>query len=229
MASPEATPTSTGPITRLQLDTRISCERCDAFLVPASYKRHLKTVHKDTSIGKQWECSVCQKVLQTPSRFYQHEKQHKNSANEKPFSCNECKYQTDNKCYLQNHKRTMHLVKVGLWMCAKGKCSENPRSFINSHLLQKHQKCHEEVKCDKCEKKFTAKRNFRRHLKEVHKDKEVDTDDNLEERNVTVSANIAHLDPDNVVIGDLLVVPLDPLTNDRLPLGPLPASSLAKY
>ena len=75
---------------------------------------------------------------------------------------------------------------------------------------------------------FTAKRNFRRHLKEVHKDKEVDTDDNLEERNVTVSANIAHLDPDNV-IGDLLVVPLDPLTNDRLPLGPLPASSLAKY
>ena len=44
MASPVATP---GPITRLQLGTRISCERCNTLLVPASYKRHLKTVHKD--------------------------------------------------------------------------------------------------------------------------------------------------------------------------------------
>ena len=71
MASPVATP---GPITRLQLGTRISCERCNTLLVPASYKRHLKTVHKDTSIGKQWKCLLCQKVLQTPSRFLQHEK-----------------------------------------------------------------------------------------------------------------------------------------------------------
>ena len=82
MASPVATP---GPITRLQLGTRISCERCNTLLVPASYKRHLKTVHKDTSIGKQWKCLLCQKVLQTPSRFLQHEKKHKQSANESRF------------------------------------------------------------------------------------------------------------------------------------------------
>ena len=133
MASPVATP---GPITRLQLGTRISCERCNTLLVPASYKRHLKTVHKDTSIGKQWKCLLCQKVLQTPLRFLQHEKKHKQSANEKPFSCTECKYETDTKYYLQNHKRTMHVAKEGLWICAKGKCAENPRSFINNHLLK---------------------------------------------------------------------------------------------
>ena len=211
MASPVATP---GPITRLQLDTRISCERCNTLLVPASYKRHLKTVHKDTSIGKQWKCLLCQKVLQTPSRFLQHEKKHKQSANEKPFSCTECKYETDTKYYLQNHKRTMHVAKEGLWICAKGKCAENPRSFINNYLLKKHQDCHEEIKCEKCDKKFTAKRNFRRHIKTVHKD-------NLEERNVTVSVNIAHIDPEDVAVGDLVVVPLDPspldpLTNDWL-------------
>ena len=40
----------------------------------------LKTVHKDTSIGKQWKCLLCQKVLQTPSQFLQHEKKHKQSA-----------------------------------------------------------------------------------------------------------------------------------------------------
>ena len=100
----------------------------------------------------------------------------------------------------------------GLWICAKGKCAENPRSFINNHLLKKHQDCHEEIKCEKCDKKFTAKRNFRRHIKTVHKD-------NLEERNVTVSVNIAHIDPEDVAVGDLVVVPLDPspldpLTND---------------
>ena len=125
----------------------------------------------------------------------------------RPFSCTECKYETDTKYYLQNHKRTMHVAKEGLWICAKGKCAENPRSFINNHLLKKHQDCHEEIKCEKCDKKFTAKRNFRRHIKTVHKD-------NLEVRNVTVSVNIAHIDPEDVAVGDLVVVPLDPLTND---------------
>ena len=37
---------------------------------------------------------------------------------------------------------------------------------------------------------------------------------NLEERSIIVSANIAHLDPEDVAVGDLLVVPFDPLTND---------------
>ena len=119
----------------------------------------------------------------------------------KPFSCTECKYETDTKYYLQNHKRTMHVAKEGLWICAKGKCAENPRSFINNHLLKKHQDCHEEIKCEKCDKKITAKRNFRRHIKTVHKD-------NLEERNVTVSVNIAHIDPEDVAVGDLVVVVL---------------------
>ena len=62
-------------------------------------------------------------------------------------------------------------------------------------------------------KKLSARnvtKNFRCHIKTVHKD-------NLEARNVTVSVNIAHIDPEDV--GNLVVVPLDPspldpLTND---------------
>ena len=45
--------------------------------------------------------------------------------------------------------------------------------------------------------------------KTVHKD-------NLEERNVTVSVNIAHIDPEDVAVGDLVVVPLDPSPLDPL-------------
>ena len=81
--------------------------------------------------------------------------------------------------------------------------------ILNNHFLKKHQDCHEEIKCEKCDKKFTAKRNFWRHIKTVHKD-------NLEERNVTVSVNIAHIDPEDVAVGDLIVVPLDPSSLDPL-------------
>ena len=98
----------------------------------------------------------------------------------------------------------MHVTKEGLWMCAKCKCAENPGSFNNKQLLQKHQ---QDIKCDKCEKKITEK--FSAPSQKSKLKEKVDFD-NAFERNHTVSTNIARLDLDGEAISDLIVVPLDP-------------------
>ena len=50
-----------------------------------------------------------------------------------------------------------------------GTCRGNPSSFINHHQLKKHSLIHEEVECPECKKTFGAKRNMKRHVKNVHK------------------------------------------------------------
>ena len=65
------------------------------------------------------------------------------------FSCNECKYVTENRNYLRDHKRRMHLIQDGIWLCVKGKCELQPKSFTNSYKLQKHQGIHADVLCEK--------------------------------------------------------------------------------
>ena len=62
--------------------------------------------------------------------------------------------------------------------------------------------------------KFSATRNLQRHLRTVHKNKQFNT----EAANVSVSLNIAHLNIESVAISDLLIMPVDPLTHDILPL-----------
>ena len=94
-------------------------------------------------------------------------------------------------------------------------CNECAKSFAKEVDLVVHQlRAHDKrpFSCPVCKENFIGKdtqKNFRRHIKTVHKD-------NLEERNVTVSVNIAHIDPEDVAVGDLIVVPLDPSSLDPL-------------
>ena len=135
---PEVLNRSPGPVTRLQLDRKIKCDVCEALIVPTSYKRHKKTIHNDNSLGKQWKCNQCQKNLQSKSRLAQHEKSHRSTELDQGgnFSCNKCKYVTENRNYLRDHKRRMHLIQDGVWICVKGKCELQPKSFTNSYKLQ---------------------------------------------------------------------------------------------
>ena len=87
-----------------------------------------------------------------------------------------------------------------------------PKSFLNSDLLSKHQKTHNDLLCPKCPKRFGAKRNMMKHMASKHReDKEVN-----ENRETSVTVNIAHLDLPSVDVGDLLAIPVtvDPLTID---------------
>ena len=79
-------------------------------------------------------------------------------------------------------------------------------------VLQKHQDIHADVLCEKCEKPFGTKRSLQRHTKAKHQEAHIGENQGDEE--VTVSANIEHLD--SVHVGDLVVMPFDPLTEDPL-------------
>ena len=201
-----------GPITRLGLRQLFECDVCKVSLAATSIKRHKKTVHGDSSIGKVWKCKSCSKSLQTKSRLLQHERSHTNMAKENELSCQECKYRSDNKDYLRDHQRKMHQAKDGMWMCIKGSCAEKPKSFVNNHLLSRHQHHHESFPCTKCQKSFGAKKNMVRHLNTVHKAPEGGSDRNLDEpHNELTLNNIPYMDVNSVNLENLLVMPVDPL------------------
>ena len=82
-------------------------------------------------------------------------------------------------------------------------------------VLQKHQDIHADVLCEKCEKPFGTKRSLQRHIKAKHQEAHIGENQGDEEvEEVTVSTNIDHLD--SVDVGDLVVIPFDPLTEDPL-------------
>ena len=126
-------------------------------------------------IGKQIECPDCGKLFQSKDRLLQHLHSHAlNPAGNHAFSCSysaDCKYKTNSKAYLNDHRRRMHKSDegTGLWMCFVGSCREKPRSFLNNHQRLKHQQDHENVKCLECNQVFSAKRNMKRHVKRKHK------------------------------------------------------------
>ena len=47
--------------------------------------------------------------------------------------------------------------------CVHGKCFDKPITYPNLKGLEKHYKAHANVKCDSCNKIFSAKRNFKKH------------------------------------------------------------------
>ena len=63
-------------------------------------------------------------------------------------------------------------------MCIIGKCSEKPISYPNLKRLEKNKTTHANVKCDNCDKIFSAKRNLKRHCKNVHKTQDDSTNSN---------------------------------------------------
>ena len=158
---------------------KVDCSVCHKKLAFGSIIRHMKTVH-DEKIGKRWECRECGKVMQTEGRLIQHENLHyENQTNERQFHCEECPYRTIVKAYLVDHERMMHKKDGnGMFMCIIGKCSEKPISYPNLKRLEKHKTTHANVKCDNCDKIFSAKRNLKRHCKNVHKTQDDSTNSN---------------------------------------------------
>ena len=134
-----------------------------------SVRRHMKGVHKER-MGKVIDCDDCGKIYQTRARLALHQNVHRSTSDlPKNLSCDACQYKTSNKDYMKNHKTRMHDMQPGVWICNINSCEEEPKSFINRHLLKKHQEIHINVFCPVCQRLFGAVRNMKKHLKSAHK------------------------------------------------------------
>ena len=118
------------------------CDLCKKEIAVTSVRRHMKGVHKEM-MGKVIDCDDCGKIYQTRARLAQHQNVHRSTSDlPKNLSCDACQYKTSNKDYLKNHKTRMHDMQPGVWICNINSCEEEPKSFINRHLLKKHQEIH---------------------------------------------------------------------------------------
>ena len=174
------------------------CKVCLKIVAVTSLHRHMKTVHNE-KIGKQIQCNLCGKIVQTKDRLIKHERSHQlNPAEEQVYSCDACQYKTNCKGYMNDHNRRIHKAQPGLWMCMSGTCKEKPTSFINHQQMIKHQQIHANVPCPECNKCFGAKRNMKRHVKNVHKARDNETSTNSNKSNTDENFNDDPIDLDNV-------------------------------
>ena len=83
-------------------------------------------------------------------------------------------------------------------VCLERTCKEKPTSFINHQQMIKHQQSHANVPCPECNKCFGAKRNMKRHVKNVHKARDTETSTNSNKSNTDENFNDDPIDLDNV-------------------------------
>ena len=179
------------------------CTQCDEkfkrkdFLV-----KHQNTVHTD----------------QVQSEFgfgaFQKEKKLKKK---KKFMCDKCAKTFHSEAHIKRHflttshtnrqkkqgssrwKVMRHVKKLLKDTQYANECEENPKSFINHQQMTKHKKIHENVSCPECNKSFGARRNMMRHMKNVHKARNInETSRNSNGSHTDENLNGDPIDIDNV-------------------------------
>ena len=107
-------------------------------------------------------CSFC--LLQyhdSYSRKRHEDKVHRKKAGE--YGCDQCEKSFSNKNALQYHVDSHRKLKVACDLCGFQSSSK-----VNLTLHKQIHNAEANHECDECEKKFTNKRNLRRHEREVH-------------------------------------------------------------
>ena len=123
---------------------------------PDKAPRRVEKAAKDTL------CSICGKLLRSPSMLERHLRIH---TGEKPFECDRCGRSFSSRENLQRHIR-VHTVEKPF------KYDRCGRSFSLNENLQRHMRVHTRVKlfeCDVCPEKFSLKGALKKHCVRVHK------------------------------------------------------------
>ncbi|XP_037663595.1 zinc finger protein 2 isoform X2 [Choloepus didactylus] len=111
---------------------------------------------KTNSKGRNFECSICGKILFNHLSLTRHQRTH---TGEKPYECKECGKAFGYKSSLNKHLMS-HSGK------SPYECTECERTFYDRLTLTEHQRTHsgeKPFKCDKCGKAFFVRSSFTRH------------------------------------------------------------------
>lgn len=81
------------------------------------------------------------------------------------YICGECDFESDSMTFILSHRARAHLNNMGHYKCPK--C---PNSYKTPGLLKRHTSVHHNSHiCEHCDKKFSNKHSFERHINIYHK------------------------------------------------------------
>ena len=101
------------------------CAQCSKICRDShNLERHMRLVHlKRQKKKKENRTNVMRKVLSDEGFLRSTE-----SDQDGNFSCNECKYVTNNRNYLTDHEQRMYLIQDGIWLCSAQIVHKQPQT-----------------------------------------------------------------------------------------------------
>ena len=166
---------------------RFSCKVCAKVL---HSKDGLVTHMKSHTRSSSHQCSECKKIFKNRSDLLKHCKskghsyldtQQREQRQNRKFECNKCDFNTNRVDNLYRHERNVHglynkkLDAISETLAKRGevKCSKCDKKFTDNKLAKEHfvrESC-DLIKCTDCGKEFDKRADLLLHTRDVHSEK----------------------------------------------------------
>ncbi|XP_077463879.1 uncharacterized protein LOC144079165 isoform X4 [Stigmatopora argus] len=119
--------------------------------------------------GTEFQCSICQQVLENKAALKGHLREHKNELN---FACDSCDQKFKRKEHLTRHLR-VHVPRKESWRKRKFQdtiCPQCGKMFDNGSKMLHHMAKCKRLACKVCGKRFSRRHNLLNHAAQNHKE-----------------------------------------------------------